>query len=168
MLIASPALKAQMYSYFQHFPFSQPCQEPDTTNDGRPVAEPPRSFLSSVIDIFLKEINSIRPIFDETKLLHDIKESISSKSSTTSEARSLCLNNIILLALSLMSQSARRSRFAANTMDDDLLHRFISNSRRAFNRLERYAEPRLLNIQALITLVSWFSLLSNDPRSNPS
>ena len=150
MLVANPALKTQVYGYLEQFPFLQPLSEPDTTSDGRPVAEPPRSFLNSVIDIFLNEFNSIQPVFDETKLLRDVKEP---SSSPLTEAESLCFNNIILLALSLMSQSARRSRFGANAMNDDLIYHFINNSRRALDHLERYNEPRMINIQALTSLV---------------
>ena len=151
MLVENPTLKTQIFGYLEQFPFLRPLSEPDTTSDGRPVAEPPRSFLNSVIDIFLNEVNSIQPVFDETKLLRDIKEP---SSSALSEAESLCFNNIILLALSLMSQSARRSRFGANAMNDDLIHHFINNSRRALDHLERYNEPRMINIQALTSLVS--------------
>ena len=152
MLLDNPALKTQINTLLGQFPFLQPWPEPDVTSDGRPVAEPPRSFLSSVIDIYLTGYNSVQPVFDEAKLLQKVK---GSPPTISSEAESLCFNNVILLALSLMSQAARRNQFETNAMNDDLISHFINNSRRALGRLDHFHEPRLVNVQALATLVGY-------------
>ena len=152
MLLNNPSLKAQLYGFLEQFPFIWPRLEPDTASDGRQVAEPPRSFLNSIIDVFVNEFNSIRPVFDERKLLRNVKEP---SNSALNDAEILCYNNIVLLALSLVSQSARRNSSEANAMNDDLVGYFVNNSRRALDHLDLYVEPRLINIQALTSLVSY-------------
>ena len=154
-LVAKDAsFKSELRSHYESFPFLDSCREPDFSADGKSVASPPRSFLDSVIDCFLNEINSTRPIFQESRLKEAIDQHYTSDASEAIEARSLCFSNIILLTLGLKSRSVRRHCSDRREMDDDLLLSFLKNSRRAFGQLDNYIEPRLINVQALATLVS--------------
>lgn len=146
------SFRTELKELYDAFPFRESCREPDFGSDGKSVSSPPRSFIHTVIEGFLSHVNTTRPIFQESKLNLAIEHTDSGHVSESTEARSLCFSNIILLMLGLKSRLARRSHCEVNGMDDDLKMSFWKNSRRAFGHLENYLEPRLINVQALATL----------------
>ena len=148
------SLRMELRNLYDSFPFVDSCREPDFSSDGKAVSSPPRSFIHTIIDCFLSNINATRPIFQEPRLKSAIEHNDSGQVSESTEARNLCFSNIILLTLGLKSRLARRNLCTGNDMDDDLLMSFWKNSRRAFGHLNIYLEPRLINVQALATLVS--------------
>ena len=148
------SLRTELQSLYDSFPFVNSCREPDFSSDGKAVSSPPRSFIPTVIDCFLSNINTTRPIFQESRLRSAIEHNDSGQVSESTEGRHLCFSNIILLTLGLKSRLARRNNSNSNGMDDDILMSFWRNSRRAFSHLNTYLEPRLVNVQALATLVS--------------
>ena len=148
------SFRTELRVLYDSFPFLDSCREPDFSSDGKAISSPPRSFIHTVIDCFLSHVNTTRPIFQELKLKTAIEHNDSGLVYESMEARSLCFSNIILLTLGLKSRLARRNGCEGNGMDDDLLMSFWNNSRRAFGHLESYLEPRLINVQALATLVS--------------
>lgn len=154
-LVASDvALRTELRALYNSYPFVEDCPEPDFSSDGKAVSGPPRSFIHTVIDSFMTSINTARPVFQESRLRLAIEDNDSDEVNESSNARNLCFSNIILLTLSLKSSLARRDHSNGNGMDDDLLMSFWKNSRRAFSHLDTYLEPRLINVQALATLVS--------------
>ena len=154
-LVASDtSLRTELRNLYDSFPFVDGCPEPDFSSDGKAVSSPPRSFIHTVIDSFLSNINAARPVFQESRLKVAIEHSDSGQVDESPNARNLCFSNIILLTLGLKSRLARRDHSNGNGMDDDLLMSFWKNSRRAFSHLDAYLEPRLINVQALTTLVS--------------
>ena len=149
-----PAFKTTLQTHYDSFPFHESCRETNLSGDGKSVANPPRSFLDSVIDCYLTEINAARPVFQASNLKETIDAHYLCEAADRNEARSLCFSNIIFLVLSLKSKLARWSDLPGNGMDEDLLLSFLNNSRRALQNLDRFLEPRLVNVQALVTLVS--------------
>ena len=154
------SFRAELKDLYDAFPFQENCREPDFGSDGKAVSSPPRSFINTVIEGFLSHVNTTRPIFQESKLKLAIEHTDSGHVSESMEARSLCFSNIILLMLGLKSRLARRNHSDSSGMDDDLKMSFWKNSRRAFSHLENYLEPRLINVQALATLVSFQPTIS--------
>ena len=149
------SLRTELQTLYDSFPFANSCREPDFRSDGKAVSSPPRSFIPTVVDCFLSNINTTTPIFQESRLKSAIEHNDSGQVSESTEGRDLCFSNIVLLTLGLKSRLARRNHSKSNGMDDDLLMSFWNNSRRAFGHLNTYLEPRLVNIQALATLVSF-------------
>ena len=146
--------RTELQNLYDSFPFVDGFTEPDFSSDGKAVPGPPRSFIHTVIDSFLSNINTARPVFQESRLKLAIEHNDSGQVDASLNARNLCFSNIILLTLGLKSRLARRDHSNGNGMDDDLLMSFWKNSRRAFSHLDTYLEPRLINVQALATLVS--------------
>ena len=162
------SLKTELQMLYDSFPFLNSCRDPDFSSDGKAISSPPRSFIHTVIDCFLSHINTATPIFDESRLRVAIEHNDSGLVSEFMEAKSLCYSNIILLTLGLKSRLARRNCSNGNGMDDDLLMSFWKNSRRAFGHLDNYLGPRLINVQALATLVSWQHTISSPLVNRPS
>ena len=154
-LVASDiSLRTELRNLYDTFPSVDGWSEPDFSSDGKAVCGPPRSFINTVIDSFLSNINTARPVFLESRLKLAIERSDSGHVDESPNARNLCFSNIILLTLGLKSKLARHDHSDGNGMDDDLLMSFWKNSRRAFSHLDTYLEPRLINVQALATFVS--------------
>ena len=162
------SLKTELQILYDSFPFLNSCRDPDFSSDGKAISSPPRSFIHTVIDCFLSHINTATPIFDESRLRVAIEHNDSGLVSEFMEAKSLCYSNIILLTLGLKSRLARRNCSNGNGMDDDLLMSFWKNSRRAFGHLDNYLEPRLINVQALATLVSFQHTILSPPVNHSS
>ncbi|CAG8980603.1 hypothetical protein HYALB_00013758 [Hymenoscyphus albidus] len=114
------------------------------------VACPPMVFLNASLDCFLKEANSIDPICDEIKLRESIDLHYSLPEQDRNESRSLCFNNIIILATTAQLRIAGESA-AINGMERELLKSFLSNTTRAFRNLDAFCSPSILSVQALIT-----------------
>ncbi|OJD32244.1 transcriptional regulatory protein [Diplodia corticola] len=155
-----PSLPPDLQCAYEVFPAVEECHRPFSTmiamngTNGRPIALPPKNFLLSALDIFLAEINTYNPIFEESSL----REAVELRYSMTPldpdpdrEAWSLSFNNIILLA---MCHSARLTHNAFGDfqgIEHDLFQSFLRNTCRAFHSLERLSSPRFVNIQALAT-----------------
>lgn len=154
-------LKSELQNLFDSFPFSESCQEPDFSADGKAVCHPPRSFINSLLDSYLEIIHITRPVFQEDCLRTAIEQHNAGNDVEPIEATKLSINNIIILTLGLKLRHCRCSEPDSHGMDDDLLLSFLKNSRRAFGYLQFFLEPRLGNVQALITLVSLATFLSS-------
>ena len=153
----NPSVRMELLQSYEVYPFTAPWREADISGDGKPIASPPRSLLDASIDTFIGEINAATPVFEESRLRQAIDEHYSGTADETGEeARSLCFNNIILLTLTLKSKLARRMNTHVGGLDEDLLSSFLKNARRALSNLSRFFSPRLINLQALVTLVTPF------------
>ena len=154
-------LKSELQNLFDSFPFSERCQEPDFSADGKSVCHPPRSFINSVLDSYLEIIHITTPVFQEDWLRTAIEQHNAGIDVEPVEATKLSFNNIIILTLGLKLRQCRCSEPDSHGMDDDLLLSFLKNSRRAFGYLQLFLKPCLGNVQALITLVSLATFLSS-------
>ena len=144
------SLGTELRDLHDSFPFIDDCPDPDSSSDGKEVSGPPRSLMHTVIDSFMSNIDIARPVFQDSRLKSAIEKHDSGQVDESPTARNLCFSNIILLTLGLKSRLARRDHSNGNGMDDDLL----KNSRRASSHSDTYLEPRLINVQALATLIS--------------
>ena len=155
----NPGIRTELRQSYEIYPFTAPWREADISGDGKPIASPPRSLLDASIDCFVNEINAANPVFEESRLRQTIEEHYGGEADLKGEeARSLCFNNIILLTLTLKSKLARRMNTHVPGMEEDLLSSFLKNARRALSNLSRFFSPRMMNLQALVTLVSVLGL----------
>ena len=154
-------LKTELQNLFDSFPFLESFQEPDFSADGKAVSYPPQAFINSVLDTYLDTIHITSPVFQEVCLRSAIEQHNAGNDVEPIEATKLCFNNIIILTLGLKLRQRRCSEPDSHGMDDDLLLSFLKNSRRAFGYLSLFLEPRLRNVQALVTLVSLATFLSS-------
>jgi len=152
LLASNPSFKSKLHAQYDSFPFDHNCEPIGHTGDALPVASPPRSFLDASLDCFLQEFNSVTPIFHERELRESISQHYTIKESERSESKNLCFNNIIILASTAELRKARVSA-AMNSMEEDFLRSFLSNTSRALRNLDNFCSPSILNAQTLITLV---------------
>lgn len=151
----NPTLRTELRKTIDAFPYATLCAGANTSSDGRLVSRPPQSFVESSMDFYLEEINTVLPLFDEKHLRAAVKEQYGLQQKTaTSDAWSLCFNNIIVLVMGTKLKTALSMNVRRKDLEDDIFLPFLSNSYRAFNSLDNYSAPRLINVQALITLVS--------------
>lgn len=73
----------------------------------------------------------------------------------------ICCNNLILMTLTANSVSSRQGRSAKTkhrlqtpSMHSELITGFVRNAERAFRNIDQVVSPRLINVQALLSLVS--------------
>lgn len=150
----NPTGKTELRKSVDAFPFSNVSPGIIPTTDGRNVSRPPQSFVESSLDFFLEEINTVLPLFDGAHLRAAIKEQyLSSTRTPTSDAWNILFNNIVVLVMGTKLKTAMCMNVRRKDLDEVFLP-FLANSHRAFANLPEYLSPRLVNIQALITLVS--------------
>ncbi|KAI1374464.1 fungal-specific transcription factor domain-containing protein [Hypoxylon crocopeplum] len=150
-IVKDPVLRASLRRQLEDFPF-QKCHQPVVTSDHRPITTPPRFLVDLFVDSFLRNINILTPIFDETSLRHAISAHYSSEPSGESNAWALIFNNIVILGLGLEAQVTRSSQSNSRNMNDDIFPSFLRNCERALAELNSFTRPSLVNVQALLTL----------------
>ena len=139
---------------YDDFPFLETAPMLDIETDGKPVSCPPRSYLQDSLGLYLQEINTSLPIFQENRLRAAVDRQYSENPSSISEAQNLCFNNIVILAQGI-KRRATFLRSSYSNFDDDLFDIFLNNSRRALGSLHTFTKPSFVNIQALASLVSF-------------
>ena len=122
LLARDISLRTELRNLYDSFPFVEGAPEPDFSSDGKAVSGTPRSFIHTVvIDSFLSNINTARPVSQESRLKLAIEQMDSGQVDESLNTRNLCFSNIILLTLGLKSRLPRRDNSNGNGMDDDLL-----------------------------------------------
>ena len=133
----------------------------DFSSDGLPLALPPKGLLDALIEPYFSEISCILPIFRKEKVCEAIRKEYEANTHKTNGAWLLCFNNMIVQTLearSLSSQTRSSTddwsiRAYSSAIEVELLRPFLVNSKRGLDRLERFLEPKLVNVQALISMV---------------
>ena len=121
-------------------------------SDGTPLSLPPRFLLEIILDPFLNELNPILPIFARSSLLEAIKVQYDPRQQQLDPAWVTCFNNLILQILTTKAGRGVESS-ARNTMDDRLRTHLLLNAQRCYSDLGRLLKPRIVNVQALLSLV---------------
>ena len=133
----------------------------DLSSDGLPVTLPPKGLLDALIEPYFSQINCILPVFRKEKVCEAVRKEYEAGAHRTNGAWLLCFNNMIVQTLEARSFSSQtqsstddRSNSAySSAMEVELLRPFLVNSRRGLEKLERFLEPKLVNVQALISMV---------------
>lgn len=143
--------------------------------DGCAPTIPPHSVLEAMIEPYFSTINPYFPIWTKK---HFVRFSIASQYSKNPEqdrAYITCSNNLILMTLaatSLRSRSAQQAHFVhqsrSSSVDFDLIRTFLTNAKRAIKNIELLLSPHLINVQALLSLVSYQSNINHVTNVNLS
>ena len=122
-------------------------------SDRTPLSLPPRFLLETILDPFLKELNPILPIFARSSLLEAIKVQYDPRQQQQLDpAWAICFNNLILRILTTKASRSVESP-ARNTMDDRLRTHLLLNAQRCYSDLGGLLKPRIVNVQALLSMV---------------
>lgn len=151
----STSLKDQSRSLDQTFPFQNTTTTTAiaTTEDNH-IACPPQKFLEECLEVFLTEINTAWPIFDESHLRAAVEQHYQPTTSQPSEeAWNLCFINIMLLEKGLQLRRANVGACPSRELNSELWMFFLNSARRGLTKLDWLSEPRLINVQTLVTLV---------------
>ena len=133
----------------------------DLSSDGLPLTLPPKGLLDALIEPYFSQINCILPIFRKEKVCEAVRKEYEVGTHKSNGAWLLCFNNMIVQTLEARSFSSqtqsstddRSSSAYSSAMEVELLRPFLVNSRRGLVKLERFLEPKLVNVQALISMV---------------
>lgn len=123
------------------------------------VMRPPLSILQATATTYFDMLNDSFPMFSRNSIEELVKHCDDSGNDNQDVASSLCFNNIILLAL--MAKVRRRlAQDVPAVMELELMKTFLENALAAFGNLESLLHPKLANVQALLSLVTPYLLLS--------
>ena len=121
-------------------------------SDNTPLSLPPRFLLETILDSFLKELNPVLPIFARSSLLEAIKLQYDPQQDHFDPAWATCFNNIVLQILTTKAGAGADSP-SRSAMDDSLKTTFLVNAQRCYRNMERLLQPRVVNVQALLSMV---------------
>ncbi|KAL0935771.1 C6 transcription factor [Colletotrichum truncatum] len=127
--------------------------------DGRVmVKEPSMLILVALVDPYFQLCNPHLPIWTRAgfrKLLDAAQENTGAPQST-SLTFAMCANNLVLLTLTAMALHGQAtggsSRASNGTIDVEVIQSYIENASRAMLHIGQLLEPRLVNVQALLSL----------------
>lgn len=157
------ALRTSLLRHYEIFPFRKGCTEPPITGDQGPITSPPQVVVYSVLDRYLNHINLHVPVFEAGELYGTISDCYRSNGPPIHTAWLVCSNCIVLLTLRLDGCVARRSGLDMDPWSNqsEVIENALSNCRRALADLDALLQPSVVNIQALIMLVSNSTLNAN-------
>lgn len=150
--------------------FSGPAnfQENFEMGDEKPLELPPRQVLEDSIEDYTSEYSLEPPLFNKQTLAAAVAEQYSAHPSDVDASWVLCFNNIILRSSGWRSHACRFNAFTPSRVDAKVLHLLLGNANRALRQLEKFCALRLVNIQALLLLVSFTDQYSSNIDSTSS
>ena len=131
----------------------------DQHSEDNPLVLPPRRLLDTFINVYFDQINWILPLFSKDVFFENVRR-IYALERGASGAWVLCLNGIILLSLNDgVLRSAKKAEGGEGAVLNemvgaDLVKPLHANFKRGLNELQSLLEPSLVNVQALILMVS--------------
>ncbi len=136
-------------------------RDDELIQDGSAPTSPPYSVLDAMIEPYFAAINPYFPVWSKENFVRLALASQYSEGPDEDYAFVICSNNLILMTLaanSFRSRSARQMqsthRSRSSSVDSDLTRTFLTNAKRAIKNIEPLLSPRLINVQALLSLVS--------------
>lgn len=132
----------------------------DMPGEPLPPTLPPRDILDKAMENYFTHMTSILPIFGKRAFSENLDRLYKEGPNETDGAWILCFNNVILQSLIIGSSafqynSNEGSRPAqAESPEKELVRSLIINHRRGLKQMDRLVEPRLVNVQALLSMVS--------------
>ncbi|KAL8945378.1 MAG: hypothetical protein Q9211_000087 [Gyalolechia sp. 1 TL-2023] len=134
-------------------------RDDELIQDGSAPTSPPYSVLEPMIEPYFAAINPYFPVWSKENFVRLALASQYSEGPDEDHAFIICSNNLILMTLAANSlrsrlarqiQSTHRSR--SSSVDSDLTRTFLTNAKRAIKNIELLLSPRLINVQALLSL----------------
>lgn len=134
--------------------------EGECAKDTLPPTTPPFAILDAMIEPYFSSINPHFPIWTKEKFIDMATTLRQSPSSERDFASIICCNNLILMAMSADSLCSNRGESTQNrqgtkvsSMEFDMIAGFRANAKRAIQNIDQLLLPRLINVQALLSLV---------------
>ena len=131
----------------------------DFSGEDLPPTLPPQRVLEAGIELYFNQTSSMLPIFRKTTLCDRLRRIYSTGPNQVDIAWVICFNNIILQTLSPETiQSSNQSEDnhvpVGESAERELLQPLLANYRRGLKKLDRLLKPELVNVQALLLMVS--------------
>jgi hypothetical protein len=137
-------------------------REEELIKDGSAPTAPPFSVLEAMIEPYFATINPYFPIWTKEHFIRLATVSQESDYPDQDRAYVICCNNLILMTLTANSLRSRpgkqvqsKHRRKTSSIDFDLTRSFLTNAKRAIDNIELLLSPRLINVQALLSLVCY-------------
>lgn len=134
--------------------------EEELIRHGAPPTAPPFAILDAMIEPYFATINPQFPIWRKDQFIQLANALRQSASPEQDWASSICCNNLILMSLTANSLRSHRGRPVQSqharkisSIDSDLTIAFLANAKRAVGNIQLVLAPRLINVQALLSLV---------------
>ena len=122
---------------------------------------PPFAILDAMIEPYFATYNQHFPLWQKEKFIEVADDLRRSPSPERDLAAIICCNNLVLLALGANSLRSSRGRptqsnypYQRSSIDFDIIAGFLTNAKQAIKRTHLLLTPSLLNLQALLSLVS--------------
>ena len=131
----------------------------DVPGEDLPPTLPPREVLEAKVESYFSQANSILPVFRKSAFCENIQRIYTAATDQADIAWIICFNNIILQTLSADTiqhpdESDESHVTQRNSPEKELLQPLLVNYRRGLKRTDRLLEPKLVNVQALLLMVS--------------
>jgi hypothetical protein len=134
--------------------------EEECAKDPLPPTTPPLAILNAMIEPYFASVNPHFPIWQKEEFICMVTMLRQSPSSERDLASVICCNNLIIMAMSADSLCSNRGESMQNrqgtkvsSMNFDLIAGFLTNAERAIQNIDQLVSPRLINVQALLSLV---------------
>ncbi|KAI1417047.1 fungal-specific transcription factor domain-containing protein [Hypoxylon sp. FL1857] len=144
----------------QKFDFLVSREEESVQNGILPTA-PPIPILKAMVEPYFATINPHLPIWTKDSFVRIVTALQESDSSDQDLGQVVCSNNLVLMTLAANlshppphSDKLRRFRpiHKSSSIDQDLAKGFLASAKRAIRHAELLLSPRLINVQALLSL----------------
>ncbi|RAK98536.1 Zn(II)2Cys6 transcription factor [Aspergillus ibericus CBS 121593] len=121
--------------------------------DDLPPALPPRTLLEGFVDAYFVELNPFLPIYDRQSVMEAIDQQYSGRSEAPDLAWVCSFNSILLHTLEAKSSAGRPGgQTGDSTLERGLVVHLLLNARRCYNNFERLLQPRVANVQSLLSM----------------
>ena len=135
-------------------------QEDEPTKDGALPTTPAFVILELMIEPYFATFNDYFPIWTKERFRGMASVLRQSTVPERDLASVICCNNLILMTLTANSMRFRQGRPAkaehrlqTPSMDSELITDLVNSAERAFKNIDQLLSPRLINVQALLSLV---------------
>ena len=132
----------------------------DLPNKELPPTLPPRDVLEATVDTYFGQVNAMMPVFKRDAFCENIQRIYVGGPDHNDNAWILCFNNAILQTMSTDTVELQSpiddgaSVAQGETPETELLRPLLVNYRRGLGTLHCLLEPKLINVQALLSMVS--------------
>ncbi|GFN21100.1 Zn(II)2Cys6 transcription factor [Aspergillus tubingensis] len=140
---------ARLSALFQRLAKDKPPLLDFPQYDDQPSRLPPRAFLETFIDTYFTELNPLLPIYDRQSVLTAMRTQYETMD-VPDPAWIVSLNSILLQTLEGKSTAAKKTGMIP--LEAGLITYLLQNIRQCFNNFQILLEPRMANVQALLSL----------------
>jgi hypothetical protein len=133
------------------------------SQDGSMPINPPLPILQAMVGPYFSTINEYFPIWTREEFCSLMDNNYNPVHQEPDPVFAICANNLILLTLNAMTLHCRAKNVSNvfphwnSLVDKSLTSHFLNNAKRAIAHLGPLLTPRLINLQAILSLVSRYS-----------